>query len=342
MFSKPNMSTKVEDTSEGGEEFTFGHLREQWRLGDEVNRLRETVERMAAEAGFGNSSSSRAKANTTVAVETESPSCLPAADQNVNKDGGALNIAATAAQLKTPKYAGTSEWEAFHAQFELLARARGWTKQEQALHLALCLVGDALQCLLLLSPEDRQDYDALVGALNRRFGQCIQPGLIKNELSNRSRRPGEPLRILANDIESLTRRAYCHMPPEVQSELARDQFIRALSPTELRVQVQLEHPRSLQGALELAVEREIVWGVSGEGRRCEASPTARAAMGVDVAPDRPAWAAEVTELLRAVSLQTARNTRTGPKVCWGCGQPGHLLRQCPKALHFPGNGVGSV
>lgn len=36
------------------------------------------------------------------------------------------------------------------------------------------------------------------------------------------------------------------MPPEVQSELAQDQFIRAIIPAELWVQVQLQHPQSLQ------------------------------------------------------------------------------------------------
>lgn len=147
---------------------------------------------------------------------------------------------------------------------------------------------------------------------------------------------------MANDIESLTRRAYAHMPPDVQSELARDQFIRALSPTELRVHVQLEHPRSLQGALELAVEREIVWGVPVKGRRSEGVPVARAAARTDMEPEKPAWVSEVTELIRAVSLQATRKARTGPKVCWGCGQPGHLLRQCPKAPKTPGNGGGFV
>lgn len=45
----------------------------------------------------------------------------------------------------------------------------------RALQLALCLTDDALSCLLLLSPEERRDYGALVGALQRRFGQCLQP-----------------------------------------------------------------------------------------------------------------------------------------------------------------------
>ena len=79
-------------------------------------------------------------------------------------------------------------------------------------------------------------YGALVGALQRQFGQCLQPGLLQND-----------------DVESLTQQAYAHMDQGMQSELARDQFIRALFPTELCVQVQLQHPQTLQ------VEREIVW-----------------------------------------------------------------------------------
>lgn len=202
----------------------------------------------------------------------------------------------------------------------------------------MCLTDDALKCLLLISPEDRHEYGALVAALQRRFGQCVQPGLLKNELSNRYRLPGEPLRALANDIESLTRRAYAHMPPDVQSE----QFTRALSPTELRVHVQLEHPQSLQAALELAVEREFLWGGPAGGSHIESMPITRVAVGTKAGLEKPAWASELTELIRAMSIQSTRTPHTSPRVCWGCGQPGHFLRQCPKAPKGPGNDPGSA
>lgn len=45
--------------------------------------------------------------------------------------------------------------------------------EEKNLQLALCLTGDALSSLLLLSPEDRSDNDALVGALKRHL-PCVQ------------------------------------------------------------------------------------------------------------------------------------------------------------------------
>ncbi|KAF7654945.1 hypothetical protein LDENG_00063000 [Lucifuga dentata] len=223
---------------------------------------------------------------------------------DINNNGGAHRLVAVSS-VKTPKYSD-----------------------------------DALSCLLLLSLEDRHNYAALVGALQRWFGQCLQPGLLHNELSNWCRKSGKPLRVLANNIASLMWRAYAHMPPMMQSELARDQFIRALLPTELRVQVQLQHLQSLQAALEMVVERENVWGVAAEINTKEVSPAVRAAARSSSEEERVAWVAEVTELIRAVMLQTASRPCPAPRVCWGCGQPGHLVRECPKSHGAQGNGLG--
>lgn len=159
---------------------------------------------------------------------------------------------------------------------------------------------------------------------------------------SKQRQLGEPLRVLANDIETLARKAYAHMPTDVQNELARDQFIRALSPRELRIQTQLAHPRSLQEALELAVEREAV-GVATGSDTGGGGPVVRTVVPEGPGQEKPAWAAELTELIRAVSLQSTRgNTRPrrGPPVCWTCGQPGHISVQCPKHAGVQGNASG--
>ncbi|XP_010793873.1 uncharacterized protein [Notothenia coriiceps] len=213
-------------------------------------RLRESAVMMARDAGMSPSSAAfRAKTK-----------------RDVNNNGGAHQPVAAAASVKTPKYSGKADWEAFHAQFELLAHAGG-------------------------CPEDRHSYEALAGALKRRFGQCFPPELLRNKLSNRCRKSGETLRALANDVESLTRRAYAHMPPGVQSELARDQFIRALLPADLRVGVQLQHQQSLQVALEMAVEREIVWSVAARSSGGPVPPAVRSCRE----EEKPVWVTKVTE-----------------------------------------------
>lgn len=280
-------------------------------------RVKGATAKMAAEAGFRRSDSGRADG------------------------GGAPPVLSASPIMKTPRYDGRADWEAFHAQFELLAQASKWTAEVKALQLAMCLTGDALSSLLLLSPEDRCDYNELVGALRRRFGSCRAASLLRSELCSRQRRPGEPLRELANDVEGLVHRTYAHMPPAIRSELARDHFLQALLPPELRTQTLLGHPKSLQEALEVATEREMLCtGLPGTAR--DGGPRVRTVNEVALDTSTPAWAEELTQLVRAATLREDRDPRLDRRVCWGCGQPGHLVRRCPKAATRRGNGTGTA
>ena len=138
--------------------FYAGSPGREKEFGRTSEHLRQTVRELAAAAGF-DSPRSEARSGSD-------------ARPDVNKDRSGR---CDQLQVKTPKYSGRADWEAFHAQFELLAQAAGWSEDSKALQLALCLTEEALTCLLLLSPAERADYRALVGALQRRFGQCSQP-----------------------------------------------------------------------------------------------------------------------------------------------------------------------
>lgn len=310
------------------------------RAAEHKARLRETTRSMALDAGFGERHLSDRSARANGMQEAGLLASSATQSGAVNKHGGAHTPTMTAS-IKTPKYSGKADWEAFHAQFELLAHAGGWSEEMKALQLAMCLAEDALACLLLLSAEERGDYTSLVGALRRRFGLCRGQGLLRSELNNRRRQPGESLRLLANDIESLSRRAYAHMPPNIQCELARDQFLQALTPTELRVQAQLAHPQTLQEALEFTLERELVWAAASSSQDIHTHQV-RALTDGAAGADRPAWMDELSELVRSVSLQgRRRRPQPGTGLCWGCGQPGHLVRDCPGRT-AQGNGPGSA
>lgn len=73
---------------------------------EHVAHLRQTPRELAADAVLSEGASAGTKYSDV--------------RPNVNKDGGALS---GQLQAKTPKYSGKADWEAFHARFELLARA---------------------------------------------------------------------------------------------------------------------------------------------------------------------------------------------------------------------------
>ena len=154
--ARPKIKEEVMDSAYAG---TSGSVAEfDSALSGHVAHLRQTARRLAADAGFGPPSSAAERAGAGMPASSY-------AGPNVNKDGGPC---CNQIQVKTPKFSGKADWEAFHAQFELLAKAAGWSENSKALQLALCLTDEALACLLLLSPAERDDYGALVGAL-----QCV-------------------------------------------------------------------------------------------------------------------------------------------------------------------------
>lgn len=138
--------------------------------------------------------------------------------EDVNNDGCTCGVHKIVG-VKMPKYSGKLDSEAFHVQFELLAQVSGWTLEQKVLLLALCLSDNALSWLLLLDPSERAIYGTLVGPLRQCFRQCYCSESLWSELLNHWG---------LIDVESLARQAYANMPPDVQSELACDQFIRAL------------------------------------------------------------------------------------------------------------------
>lgn len=145
---------KKEEMEDGEDEGACGWSEDMAKEFRRVSReakdsLREAAVKMAAEAGMNSSSVSRA-------VLFPAGRGSEVGTRDVNKHGGA-HFPVAGPAMKTPKYSGRADWEAFHAQFELLAHAEGWSMEAKALQLALCLTDDALSCLLLISPEDSSE-----------------------------------------------------------------------------------------------------------------------------------------------------------------------------------------
>lgn len=72
--------------------------------------------------------------------------------------------------IQPTPYDGSSSWEDYHAQFDIVAELNGWETHTRAIYLAASLQGPARATLGDLDTTKRTDYEALTEALEARFG----------------------------------------------------------------------------------------------------------------------------------------------------------------------------
>jgi hypothetical protein len=157
---------------------------------------------------------------------------------------------------KPTTFDGKTSWDAYKTQFEIVAEINGSESQEKAAFLATSLQGQALSVLNCLSDSSRRNYNALVQALDSRYGTLCQSELNRATLRNRIRRRDESLPELAGDIERLVRLAYPSGTPEMLEAFAKDQFVDAVHDDDIRLRIAQSRPTTLHQALEIALELE--------------------------------------------------------------------------------------
>ena len=78
---------------------------------------------------------------------------------------------------------GCSSWDAYIAQFEMLAQLNCWTNKQETIYLAMSLKGSVLTGLTNLPQTDVYDYQHLKEARNMRFGQNTKWNFTERTLS---------------------------------------------------------------------------------------------------------------------------------------------------------------
>ena len=267
------------------------------------------------------------------------------------------SVRRTGATQRPPLYDGSTSWDAYIAQFEMLAQLNHWTEVEKATLLVVSLRGAALPVLSNLPADRRSNYRALVTALENRFGTAHQAELHRMKLRNRTRKRDESLAELMEDIERLARLAYPDAAHAMLELLAKDHFIDSLTDEDMKLRIRQNRPESLQQALEAALELESYWLAS----RQRAIPVRSAQLDCenDCTQSRPQTRTRPSEMRPDVleELQqcinkmqqlfqecmksqgqkrpTKRNSRRSSQsqkqfTCWSCGEAGHIKRNCKK------------
>ncbi|GFS60783.1 gag-Pol polyprotein [Trichonephila clavipes] len=122
--------------------------------------------------------------------------------------------------IKLSTYDGKSSWQVYKTQFSIVADANQWDSRTKACQLAASLRADAADILQTLPETQRLDFDALVNALELRFGEKCVKDYSRLQLKSRQQKVSETLQELVTDVERLSHLAFSDCPTEVREVLA--------------------------------------------------------------------------------------------------------------------------
>ncbi|GFW60434.1 gag-Pol polyprotein [Trichonephila clavipes] len=227
--------------------------------------------------------------------------------------------------IKLSTYDGKSSWQVNKTQFSIVADANQWDSQTKACQLAASLRADAADILQTLPETQRLDFDALVNALELRFGEKCVKDYSRLQLKSRQQKVSETLQELATDDERLSHLAFSDCPTEVREVLALQHFIDGVRDPEIRKALRMADLKDLKGALVFAMKFEAAQQATRKDRH-----PIRAVNESDTSNSSVERLERQMRsfMNRVESLMSQKADGKKTLKCWTCGREWHLQRSC--------------
>ncbi|GFX64608.1 hypothetical protein TNCV_1671441 [Trichonephila clavipes] len=247
--------------------------------------------------------------------------------------------------IKLSTYDGKFSWQVYKTQFSIVADANQWDSQTKACQLAASLRADAADILQTLPETQRLDFDALVNALELRFGEKCVKDYSRLQLKSRQQKVSETLQELATDVERLSHLAFSDCPTEVREVLALQHFIDGVRDPEIQKALRMADLKDLKGALVFAMKFEAAQQATRKDRH-----PIRAVNESDTSNSSVERLERQMRsfMNRVESLMSQKADGKKTLKCWTCGREGHLQRSCRARQgaetnkRLPEGGVGKL
>ncbi|XP_067637322.1 uncharacterized protein [Eurosta solidaginis] len=94
-------------------------------------------------------------------------------------------VSASNTKVKTPSFDGSDPFQVFKLQFEKTAAVNNWNAEDKVAALFVALKGPAAEILQTIPEGERNNYEALMAAVERRYGSEHRKQIFQIELQNR-------------------------------------------------------------------------------------------------------------------------------------------------------------
>ena len=210
--------------------------------------------------------------------------------------------------------------------FELCAAANEWIAAKQLLRLPTLLRGRSWAIYKLLSDADNESYDVLKKAILDRLDPDTDEHRLaaRDQLSHRCLREGlENIDELTRDFEKLLDQASPGLPSATCEAELRFHLINSL-PDNVAFQLKLQPQANYSATIAKARELQLIYSRNSSTANNFNSVRAEEGSRLDKVEQS---LLQMTEQLAALSSHLTRPTQP-PRLCYNCGRPGHLARNC--------------
>ncbi|XP_049306171.1 uncharacterized protein LOC125776686 [Bactrocera dorsalis] len=131
-------------------------------------------------------------------------------------------------RLKALTFDGSIPFQIFKLQFEKTAMANNWNAADKVVSLFVSLKGPAAEILQTIPDCERDNYEALMSAIERRYGSEHRKQIYQIELQNRGQKMNESLQEFATEIERLAHLANADAPVDYIERVKIQSFINGI------------------------------------------------------------------------------------------------------------------
>ncbi|XP_049312637.1 uncharacterized protein LOC125778503 [Bactrocera dorsalis] len=216
-------------------------------------------------------------------------------------------------RLKTPTFDGSIPFQIFKLQFEKTAMANNWNAADKVASLFVSLKGPAAEILQTIPDCERDNYEALMSAIERRYGSEHRKQVYQIELQNRGQKMNESLQEFATEIERLAHLANADAPVDYIEGVKIQSFINGIRDVDTK---------RATYALPKRTFAETVWHALTQETASLLSKPAHKVQRVEM--EQPALMEEILKTLKTIAAPLVNTTGK----CFNCGKAGHFARNC--------------